>query len=39
VLWKLDPISTNVGKEPVMRPLNLCEVVVGGSARNAARKH
>lgn len=29
---KLFPMSTNVGSEPVVRPLIRCKVVVGGSA-------
>ncbi|KAH3682416.1 hypothetical protein WICPIJ_006602 [Wickerhamomyces pijperi] len=34
---KLDPASTNVGRDPVVRPFNLCNVVVGGSAKNFKR--
>ena len=35
---KLDPISMNVGRDPVVRPFNLCMVVVGGSAMNLYKR-
>lgn len=35
---KFEPISIKVGKLPVVRPFNRCNVVVGGSARNLNRR-
>jgi hypothetical protein len=35
---KLEPASINVGSVPVVRPFNLCNVVVGGSAMKGKRK-
>ena len=37
-LPKLSLMSINVGSEPVVMPLILCEVVVGGSANEWKRK-
>ncbi|KAG7266330.1 hypothetical protein CRUP_038481 [Coryphaenoides rupestris] len=35
---KLFPTSMKVGREPVVKPLILCMVVVGGSARKGYRR-
>ena len=34
---KFEPASTKVGKDPVVKPLSLCNVVVGGSAMNFSK--
>lgn len=34
---KLEPMSMNVGRDPVVKPLIRCRVVVGGSANESNR--